>query len=235
MDVCTQSYWKTTTTSMCVCTHFANKAHSDLIEFVILKYYSVKQLSINVEFLTGVEWRAKVTWVTPCPSFRTAAWRTTDSKPHLTVTGQPTTSRVCHLQKTVPYSRVCRMERDHLTVCVFLWMMTEHFNKGKDAGYTVNTLHLSVWCRVANDSSSTIIVVMALVFRLNLIINLTNAANSSGVELKVNGTVTLVRAGCVLAVTINTADGIKTLVHVWYHNNRNDHCVRWRTAVDVLL
>lgn len=65
----------------------------------------------------------------------------------------------------------------------------------------------------ANDSSSTIIVVMALVFGLNLI-NLTNAANSSGVELKVNGTVTLVRAGCVLAVTINTADGIKTLVHI---------------------
>lgn len=66
----------------------------------------------------------------------------------------------------------------------------------------------------ANDSSSTTIVVMSLVFGLNLIINLTNTANSSGIELKVSGTVTLVRAGCVLTVTVNTANGIKTLVHV---------------------
>lgn len=44
--------------------------------------------------------------------------------------------------------------------------------------------------------------------------NLTNAADSSGVELKVSGTVTVVRAGCVLTVTINTVDRIETLVHV---------------------
>lgn len=189
----------------------------------ITKYCNIELLKIVIEFLTGVEWRAKVTWVTPCLSQRTAAWWTTDSKSQLNATHQPSMATVHHVQKTAPYSCICHMKQTNRLRENSLWRTTEHFN-----------------CRIYNkyitslDAQicySTMIVVALGRVILN---NLTNAADSSGVELKVSGTVTVVRAGCVLTVTINTVDRIETLVHVWHHSSTvSSHSVRWRRAVDV--